>query len=51
MLQIGHAALQRTKALAGLGQANLGVGEFAGCLGIVAAHAIELVVGLGNLQA
>ena len=27
MLQIGHAALQRTKALARLGQANLGIGE------------------------
>ena len=51
MLQVGHAAPQRTKTLARLGQAHLGVGELTGCLGIVTAHAIELVVGLGNLQA
>lgn len=51
MLQVGHAAPQRTKTLARLGQAHLGVGELTGCLRIVTAHAIELVVGLGNLQA
>ena len=50
MLQVGHAALQRTQTLARLGQANLGIGELAGCLGIVTAHAIELVVGFGNLE-
>ena len=50
MLQIGHAALQRTQALARLGQAHLGIGELTGCLGIVTAHAIELVVGFGNLE-
>ena len=51
MLQIGHAALQRTKALARLGQANLGIGELASGLGIVTANAVEFVVGLGNLKA
>ena len=51
MLQIGHTALQRTQALARLGQAHLGVGELAGGLGVVATHAIEFVIGLGNLQA
>ena len=50
MLQIGHAALQRTKALTRLSQADLGIGELAGSLGVVAAHTVELVVGLGNLQ-
>ena len=50
MLKIGHAALQRTKALARLSQAHLSVGELTGGLGIVTAHAIELIVGLGNLQ-
>ena len=50
MLQVGHTALQRTQALARLSQANLGIGELAGCLGIVTAHAIELVVGFGNLE-
>ena len=51
MLQVGHAALQRTQAFARLGQAHLGIGELAGSLGIVTANAIEFVVGLGNLQA
>jgi multidrug efflux pump subunit AcrA (membrane-fusion protein) len=51
MLQIGHTTLQRTKALARLSQTHLGVGELTGSLGIVAANAIEFVVGLGNLQA
>ena len=51
MLQVGHAALQRTQALARLGQANLGIGELASSLGIVTANAVELVIGLGNLQA
>ena len=51
MLQIGHAALQRTKALARLGQADLGIGELAGGLGIVTANAVEFVVGFGNLKA
>ena len=50
MLQVGHTALQRTQALARLSQADLGIGELAGCLGIVTAHAIELVVGFGNLE-
>ena len=50
MLQIGHTALQRTQALARLGQAHLGIGELTGCLGIVTAHAIEFVVGFGNLE-
>ena len=51
MLQIGYSALQRTKALARLGQADLGIGELAGCLGIVTANAVEFVVGFGNLKA
>ena len=51
MLQVGHTALQRTQTLARLSQADLGIGELAGCLGIVTTHAIELVVGLGNLKA
>ncbi len=51
MLKIGHAALQRTQAFARLSQAHLSVGELTGGLGIVAPNAIELVVGLGNLQA
>ena len=50
MLQIGNAALQRTQALARLGQTHLGIGELAGGLGIVTAHTVELVVGLGNLE-
>ena len=50
MLKIGHATLQRTQALARLSQAHLSVGELTGGLGIVATHAIELVVGLGNLE-
>ena len=50
MLQVGHAALQRTQTLARLGQAHLGIGELTGGLGIVTAHAIELVVGFGNLE-
>ena len=51
MLQVGYAALQRTKALARLGQADLGIGELTGSLGIVTANAVELVIGLGNLKA
>ena len=51
MLQVGHAALQRTQTLARLSQADLGVGELAGSLGIVTANAVEFVVSLGNLQA
>lgn len=51
MLQIGHTALQRTKTLARLGQTHLGIGELAGSLGVVATHAVEFVVGFGNLQA
>ena len=50
MLKVGHAALQRTQALARLGQAHLGIGELTGGLGIVTANAIELIVGLGNLE-
>ena len=50
MLQVGHTALQRTQTLARLSQADLGIGELAGCLGIVTTHAIELVVGFGNLE-
>ena len=50
MLQVGHTALQRTQTLARLSQADLGIGELAGGLGIVTAHAIELVVGFGNLE-
>ena len=50
MLQVGHTALQRTQTLARLSQSDLGIGELAGCLGIVTAHAIELVVGFGNLE-
>ena len=50
MLKIGHAALQRTQALARLSQADLGIGELTGCLRIVTAHAIELIVGFGNLK-
>ena len=51
MLKIGHAALQRTQALARLSQAHLSVGELTGGLGVIAPNAIEIVVGLGNLQA
>ena len=50
MLQVGHTALQRTQTLARLSQADLGIGELTGFLGIVTAHAIELVVGFGNLE-
>lgn len=45
MLKVGHAALQRTQALARLGQAHLGIGELTGGLGIDTANAIELIVG------
>ena len=50
MLKIGHTALQRTQALTRLSQAHLCVGKLSGGLGIVATHAIELVVGFGNLE-
>ena len=50
MLQIGNAARQRTQALARLGQTHLGIGELTGGLGVIAAHTVELIVGLGNLE-
>ena len=49
MLQIGNAARQRTQALARLGQTHLASASLP-ALGVIAAHTVELIVGLGNLE-